>query len=65
MGLGTGDYAVIAVLGARDPEPGSIKEEEIKNIQRRLQAIRAAISWQEFLGDIRRKAKIQTFNDRI
>ena len=65
VALGTGDYAVIAMLGARDPEPDSIKEDEIKNIQHQMQAIRAAINWQEYLADIRRKAKIQTFNDRM
>ena len=65
VAMGTGDYAVIAMLATHDPDSGSIKEEEIKNIQRQLQAIRTGINWQEYLADIRREAKIQIFNDRI
>ena len=65
VALGTGDFAVIAMLGARDPEPDSIKEVEIKNIQKQIQAMRSAISWQQFLADIKRKADIQTFEDRL
>ena len=65
VAMGTGDYAVIAMLGTHDPDPGSIKDDEIKNIQRQLQTIRIGISWQEYLADLRRKAKIQIFSDKI
>ena len=65
VAMGTGDFAVIALLGAHDPEPDSIKEVEIKNIQKQIQAMRSAISWQQFLADIKRKADIQTFEDRL
>ena len=63
--MGTGDYAVIATLAVRDPEPGSIKEDEIRNIQRQLQSMRSAISWQDYLADIRRRADIKLFKDKI
>jgi len=65
VALGTGDFAVIAVLAAHDPEPGSIKDDEIKNIQNRMQAIRTAISWQEYLADLKQRADIKLFQDRI
>ncbi|MGH8120775.1 MAG: SurA N-terminal domain-containing protein, partial [Gammaproteobacteria bacterium] len=65
VALGTGEYAVIAVMAVHDPEPGSIKEEDIKNIQNRMQAIHTAISWQEYLGDIKQRAEIKLFRDRI
>jgi peptidyl-prolyl cis-trans isomerase D len=65
VAMGTGDYAVMAMLVTHDPEPGSIKEDEIKNIQRQLQAMRTGISWQEYLADVKRKAKIKTFPDKL
>jgi len=65
VALGTGDYAVLAVIAVHDPEPGSIKEVDINNIQNRMQAIRTAISWQEYLADIKNRADIKRFEDRI
>ena len=65
VALGTGDFAVIAMLGTHDPDPDSIKEVEIKNIQRQMQAMRSAISWQQFLAEIKRRADIKIFEDRL
>jgi hypothetical protein len=52
-------------MATHDPDPGSIKEEEIKNMQRQLQSMHTAISWQEYLGDVKRRAKIKTFPDKL
>jgi hypothetical protein len=65
VALGTGEYAVIAILAAHDPDPASIKEVEIKNIQNQLQSMRTSITWQEYLAEMKRKADIRIFKDRI
>lgn len=62
---GTGDYAVVAVLEARQPEPGSIKGKEIDETLKQLESIRSARSWEHFLDQMLANADISLFRDRI
>jgi peptidyl-prolyl cis-trans isomerase D len=65
ISLGTGDYAVIAVIAVNIPEPATIKDAEIENTQKQLQALQSAASWKQFYEEIRSAAKISVFKDRI
>ena len=65
ISLGTGDYAVIAVIAVNIPEPATIKDAEIENTQKQLQALQSAASWKQFYEEIRSAAKIRVFKDRI
>src|SRR3990172_6977355 len=65
ISLGTGDYAVIAVIAVNIPEPATIKDAEIENTQKQLQALQSAASWKQFYEEIRSAAKIRVFRDRI
>jgi peptidyl-prolyl cis-trans isomerase D len=65
ISLGTGDYAVIAVTAVNDPAPDTIKDVEIENTQKQLQALQAEASWKQFLSDLKSSAKIRVFKERI
>lgn len=65
ISLGTGDYAVIAVTAVNDPAPDTIKDVEIENTQKQLQALQAEASWKQFLSDLKSSAKIRVFRERI
>lgn len=62
---GTGDYAVVAVLDARQPEPGSIKGKEIDETLTQLQVMRSAQNWENFLDQMMVEGEISLFRDRI
>jgi peptidyl-prolyl cis-trans isomerase D len=65
ISLGTGDYAVIVVLAVNVPGPDTIKDVEIENTQKQLQALQSSLSWKQFYSDIKTAAKIRIFKDRI
>ncbi|MBM2829388.1 MAG: PpiC-type peptidyl-prolyl cis-trans isomerase [Gammaproteobacteria bacterium] len=63
--MGTGDYAVIAVLKAENPEPDAIDKEKISELKSQLQRSRAMNSWGEVLQELQNKAEIKIFPDKI
>ena len=65
ISLGTGDYAVIAVIAVNDPGADTIKGVEIENTQKQLQALQAEASWKQFLSEMKSAAKIRIFKERI
>lgn len=65
IALGTGDYAVVAVLAVNDPVPDSIKQVEVEKMQKQLQAYRSASSWQQYLHQLKSGADITVFKDRL
>ncbi|HKK17030.1 MAG TPA: SurA N-terminal domain-containing protein [Gammaproteobacteria bacterium] len=62
---GTGDYAVVAVLAAREPEADSIKGKEIEKTRSQLEASRSGQDWQRYLDQLMADADISLFRDRI
>lgn len=62
---GTGDYAVVAVLAARQPEADSIKGREIQKTRSQLEASRSGRAWQQYLDQLMADADISMFRDRI
>ena len=65
VSLGTGDYAVAAVIAVNDPAPDTIKDVVIENTRKQLQALQAESGWQQFLGTMKSSAKIRVLQDRI
>ena len=65
ISLGTGDYAVIAVVAVNDPAPETIKGVEIENTRKQLQALQAESGWQQFLREMKSSAKIRVYQDRL
>lgn len=65
ISLGTGDYAVIVVLAVNIPDLDTIKDVEIENNQKQLQALQSAAIWKQFYKEIKSAAKIRVFKDRI
>ena len=65
ISLGTGDYAVITVLAVNDPDPDTIKDVEMENTKKQLQALQSTASWKQFYNEIKSSAKIRIFKDRI
>ncbi|MBI4006853.1 MAG: SurA N-terminal domain-containing protein [Gammaproteobacteria bacterium] len=63
--LGTGDYAVIAVLEAEKPESGTIDEDDFRDVKIQLQRSRAIDSWGGVIQELRNKADIRVFEDNI
>ena len=65
ISLGTGDYAVIAVVAVNDPAPETIKGVEIENTRKQLQVLQAESGWQQFLREMKSSAKIRVYQDRL
>lgn len=59
--LGSGDYALVAVMDVQEPDSTAVKEKELGNIRDQLQAARMGLSWQEYLANRKRDAAIELF----
>jgi len=56
--LGTGDIVLFAVLNVQDPEPEAIDEKTKNTLRDSLKGSKSQQDWQDFMGEIRRGAKI-------
>ncbi len=65
VSLGTGDYAVVAVMSVRDPAPEDLKDVEIEKTGKELLADRARASMQQVTEQMKASADIKIFEDRL
>lgn len=65
VALGTGDYAVIAVQAVKNPDIEDMKTKDIDNARIKLEAIRSAQDWQQYMQQLRADADITLYPDKI
>lgn len=65
VSLGTGDYAVVSVMGVRDPAPDALKDEDLKAVRAELLRNYLVGIWTGFLSQLRREAEVIVYEDRI
>ncbi len=63
--LGSGDYVVIAVTTVNTPDRDTVGENEIKDIKLQLGRQRATMEWGQVLQELRARADVKLFTDRI
>jgi peptidyl-prolyl cis-trans isomerase D len=65
VALGSGDYALIAVLGVADGDPGKLTDKERQDTRERLQRAASDAAWQDFIAGLRANADIAIFKDKL
>ncbi len=65
VALGGGDYALIAVLGVTDGDPGKLSDKERQDTRERLQRAASDAAWQDFIAGLRANADIAIFKDKL
>jgi peptidyl-prolyl cis-trans isomerase D len=65
MTLDGGDYALIAVLGVADGDPGKLTDKERQDTRERLQRAASDAAWQDFIAGLRANADIAIFKDKL
>lgn len=65
VAVGTGDYAVVGVLGISDPVTKEIAERERKLARQQLFNHYANNDWRDYLAALKAQAKIKTYPDRL
>jgi peptidyl-prolyl cis-trans isomerase D len=65
VALDSGDYALIAVLGVADGDPGKLTDKERQDTRERLQRAASDAAWQDFIAGLRANADIAIFKDKL
>lgn len=65
VALDGGDYALIAVLGVADGDPGKLTDKERQDARERLQRAAGDAAWQDFIAGLRANADIAIFKDKL
>ena len=65
VGIGTGDYALVAVLGVTDADPENASEEAKKKSQDQLFTAHSNGDWIDFVDELRAQADIRLFSENI
>jgi peptidyl-prolyl cis-trans isomerase D len=65
MGLVSGDYALIAVLGVTDGDPTGQSDQERQATRLRLQRAASDTEWRDFSAGLKAGADIAVFKDRL
>lgn len=65
VSLGTGNYAIVAVTGVSDPDPGALPEAERSAARKELVERVAARAWLRFLAAGKSTAEVQIYRDNL
>jgi peptidyl-prolyl cis-trans isomerase D len=65
VSLGTGNYAIVAVTGVSDPDPGTLPESERSAARKELVERVAARAWSRFLAAGKSAAEVQIYRDNL
>ncbi|MCA1852947.1 MAG: SurA N-terminal domain-containing protein [Beggiatoa sp.] len=65
VALDGGDYALIAVLGVADGDPGKLTDKERQDTRERLQRAASDSAWQDFIAGLQANADIAIFKDKL
>jgi hypothetical protein len=65
VSLGTGSYAIVAVTGVSDPDPGTLPEAERSAARKELVEKVAARAWSRFLAAGKSSAEVQIYRDNL
>jgi peptidyl-prolyl cis-trans isomerase D len=65
VALGTGDYVVVAVLGAHDPETIDPKDEKLAALRQQLEQARAEAGWRNLVDEFKARAEIRVMADNL
>ena len=65
VSLGTGDFAIVAVTGVRNPAPGEVGDKDLKAVREGLQQNRGTRLWANYIGELRRASEVTVFEERI
>lgn len=61
--MGSGDHAVIALYAVHDPE--TVASGETIPVRNQMQQLNARLAWLQLIKDLRDKAQIKVFNERL
>ncbi len=65
ISLGTGDYAIVQVSRVHDPEVSSLKPKQVTAIRSQLEKYYSSDVWTRYLADLRQRAKIEIYKDKM
>jgi peptidyl-prolyl cis-trans isomerase D len=65
LSVGAGDYVLVAVTGLSDGDAGKADDPARKTVSDQMFASYANNDWRDFLADLKSKAKVTTFTDRL
>lgn len=65
VAMGTGDYALVAVLGVKDPQDGSGEQKDQKQSRDTLLMQRRASAWRDFVAELKRHADIKLYTENF
>lgn len=65
VGIGTGDYVLVAVLSVTDADPENAPEEAKKKSQDQLFTAHSNGDWNDFVDELRAQADIRLFSENI
>lgn len=65
VSLANGDYAVVALLSVKDPDPPLADKEAEDRLKEALLASRGAREWQDFIAELRRSAEISIHSENL
>ncbi len=63
--MGTGDYALVAVLSVQDADPQTVDEKIRKETRNQLLGSLSISEWRDFMTELRNRAEIQIYSDKL
>ena len=63
--MGTGDYALVAILAVQDADPHAVDEKLQKETRDHLLRSLSANEWRDFVAQLRNHATIQIYSDKL